>query len=164
MSFYQSQPAVTSPITNTEPVQYAQAAKRKKPETPPSAPTPKKRSLFDKVSGSFFGEAEAMPLPLAPPLVVSGGAAAEVGMTAAAGGATVKANRDAAKALTHSMKCLSGLSVWQGSLDMALPFVVMGAIAHNMLKGQKSDLLTAEKLLEVANKRGTVPRGYGITG
>jgi uncharacterized Zn-binding protein involved in type VI secretion len=157
MSFYQSQPAVTSPVTNTEPVQHAQAAKRKKPETPPSAPTPKKRSLFDKVSGFFFGEAEAMPLPLAPPPVVSGGAAAEAGMTATAGGATAKANQDAAKALTHSMKRLSGPSVWQGSLDMVLPFMVMGAMAHNMLKGQKSDLLTAEKLLEVANKRGTVP-------
>ncbi|WP_261153727.1 hypothetical protein [Serratia ficaria] len=47
-------------------------------------------------------------------------------MAAAAGGATAKANQDAAKALTHTMKHLSGPEVWGGSLAMNLPFVVMG--------------------------------------
>lgn len=149
MSFYQSAPSQAVP----EPEQHAQAAKKKKTSPPPPEP-PKKKSLFDKVTGFFFGEAEAMPLP--PPPVVMGGSA-EAGMAAAAGGATAKANQDAAKALTHTMKHLSGPEVWSGSLAMNLPFVVMGAIVQSKLKGEKSDLLTPEKLLEVAHSKGTVP-------
>ncbi|PLC62527.1 MULTISPECIES: S-type pyocin domain-containing protein [Citrobacter] len=149
MSFYQSGPSQPAP----EPEQHAQAAKKKKTSPQPPEP-PKKKSLFDKVTGFFFGEAEAMPLP--PPPVVMGGSA-EAGMAAAAGGATAKANQDAAKALTHTMKHLSGPEVWSGSLAMNLPFVVMGAIVQSKLKGDKSDLLTPEKLLEVAHSRGTVP-------
>ncbi|MCK6895584.1 S-type pyocin domain-containing protein [Enterobacter bugandensis] len=148
MSFYQSRPSQPAP----EPEQHAQAAKKKK--TPPPPETPKKKSLFDKVTGFFFGEAEAMPL-LPPPVVMGG--SAEAGMAAAAGGATAKANQDAAKALTHTMKHLSGPEVWSGSLAMNLPFVVMGAIVQSKLKGEKSDLLTPEKLLEVAHSKGTVP-------
>jgi len=147
MSFYQSRPSQPAP----EPEQHAQAAKKK--TSPPPEP-PKKKSLFDKVTGFFFGEAEAMPLP--PPPVVMGGSA-EAGMAAAAGGATAKANQDAAKALTHTMKHLSGPEIWSGSLAMNLPFVVMGAIVQSKLKGEKSDLLTPEKLLEVAHSKGTVP-------
>jgi len=143
MSFYQSQPA------QSEPEQHAQAAKKK--TAPP--PEPPKKSLFDKVTGFFFGEAEAMPLP--PPPVVAG--TAEAGMAASAGGATAKASQDAAKALTHSMKHLSGPEVWSGKLAMNLPFVVMGAIIQSQLKGEKSDLLTPEKLADVAHSKGTVP-------
>lgn len=150
MSFYQSRPSQPAP----EPEQHAQAAKKKKTSPPPPPEPPKKKSLFDKVTGFFFGEAEAMPLP--PPPVVMGGSA-EAGMAAAAGGATTKANQDAAKALTHTMKHLSGPEVWSGSLAMNLPFVVMGAIVQSKLKGDKSDLLTPEKLLEVAHSKGTVP-------
>ena len=145
MSFYQSQPAQPSP----EPEQHAQAAKKK--TAPP--PEPPKKSLFDKVTGFFFGEAEAMPLP--PPPAVAG--TAEAGMAASAGGATAKASQDAAKALTHSMKHLSGPEVWNGKLAMNLPFVVMGAIIQSQLKGEKSDLLTPEKLADVAHSKGTVP-------
>ncbi|MEZ3499178.1 S-type pyocin domain-containing protein [Pantoea sp. KPR_PJ] len=148
MSFYQSRPSQPAP----EPEQHAQAAKKKKTSPPPPEP-PKKKSLFDKVTGFIFGEAEAMPLP-SPPVVMGG--SAEAGM-AAAGGATVKANQHAAKALTHTMKHLSGPEVWSGSLAMNLPFVVMGAIVQSKLKGDKSDLLTPEKLLEVAYSKGTVP-------
>ena len=149
MSFYQSRPSQPA----HEPEQHAQAVKKKKTSPPPPEP-PKKKSLFDKVLGFFFGEAEAMPLP--PPPVVMGGSA-EAGMAAAAGGATAKANQDAAKVLTHTMKHLSGPEVWSGSLAMNLPFVVMGAIVQSKLKGEKSDLLTPEKLLEVAHSKGTVP-------
>lgn len=149
MSFYQSRPAPPA----SEPVQHAQSAKKKTPPAPPPEP-PKKKSLFDKVTGFFFGEAEAMPLP--PPPVVMGGSA-EAGMAATAGGASAKANRDAAKALTHTMKHLSGPEIWSGSLAMNLPFVVMGAIVQSKLKGEKSDLLTAQRLLEVAHRKGTVP-------
>jgi len=145
MSFYQSTPSQPSP----EPEQHAQAAKKK--TAPP--PEPPKKSLFDKVTGFFFGEAEAMPLP--PPPVVAG--TAEAGMAASAGGATAKASQDAAKALTHSMKHLSGPEVWSGKLAMNLPFVVMGAIIQSQLKGEKSDLLTPEKLADVAHSKGTVP-------
>ncbi|PNF09492.1 S-type Pyocin domain-containing protein [Enterobacter cancerogenus] len=145
MSFYQSTPSQPSP----EPEQHAQAAKKK--TAPP--PEPPKKSLFDKVTGFFFGEAEAMPLP--PPPVVAG--TAEAGMAASAGGATAKANQDAAKALTHSMKHLSGPEVWSGKLAMNLPFVVMGAIIQSQLKGEKRDLLTPEKLADVAHSKGTVP-------
>jgi uncharacterized Zn-binding protein involved in type VI secretion len=140
MSFYQSQPAQPS----LEAEQHAQAAKKK--TAPP--PAPPKKSLFDKVTGFFFGEAEAMPL-------VAG--AAEAGMAASAGGATAKASHDAAKALTHSMKHLSGPEVWNGKLAVNLPFVVMGAIIQSQLKGEKSDLLTPEKLADVAHSKGTVP-------
>ena len=154
MSFYQSQPAPPassspSPVTDSGAVQHAQTAKKKKPaETAPE----RKRSLFDKVTGFFFGEAEAMPLP---PVVMGGGA--EAGMAASAGGAAGKLNQDAAKALTHRMKHLSGPEVWQGRIAMNLPFVVMGAVLQSMQKGEKSDLLTADKLLEVAGRKGTVP-------
>lgn len=149
MSFYQSRPAPPA----SEPVQHAQSAKKKTPPAPPPEP-PKKKSLFDKVTGFFFGEAEAMPLP--PPPVVMGGSA-EAGMAATAGGASAKANRDAAKALTHTMKHLSGPEIWSGSLAMNLPFVVMGVMVQSRLKGEKSDLLTPEKLLEAAHNKGTVP-------
>lgn len=145
MSFYQSQPAQPSP----EPEKHAQVAKKK--SAPP--PEPPKKSLFDKVTGFFFGEAEAMPLP--PPPVVAG--TAEAGMAASVGGATAKASQDAAKALTNSMKHLSGPEVWNGKLAMNLPFVVMGAIIQSQLKGEKSDLLTPEKLADVAHSKGTVP-------
>jgi hypothetical protein len=149
MSFYQSVPSQPAP----EPEQHAQAAKKKKISPPPPEP-PKKKSLFDKVAGFFFGEAEAMPLP--PPPVIMG-SSAEVGMAASAAGATAKANQDAAKALTHTMKHLSGPEVLSGSLAMNLPFVVMGAIVQSRLRGDKSDLLTPEKLLQVAYSKGTVP-------
>lgn len=149
MSFYQSRASQPAP----EPEQHAQAAKKKKTSPPPPEP-PKKKSLFNQVTGFFFSEAEAMPLP--PPPVVLGGSA-EAGMAAAAGGVTAKANQDAAKALTHTMKHLSGPEVWNGSLAMNLPFVVMGAIVQSKLKGEKSDLLAPEKLMEVAHSRGTVP-------
>lgn len=144
MSFYRSQPSQPVP----EPEQHAQAAKKKSP--PPPSP---KKSLFDKVTGFFFGEAEAMPLP--PPPVMAG--TTEAGMAASAGGATAKASQDAATALTHTMKRLSGPEVWSGRLAMNLPFVVMGAIIQSQLKGEKSDLLTPEKLAEAAHSKGTVP-------
>ncbi|MCF8581337.1 S-type pyocin domain-containing protein [Enterobacter ludwigii] len=146
MSFYQSQPTQPDP----EPEQHAQAAKKKKAAPPPEPP---KKSLFDKVTGFFFGEAEAMPLP--PPTVITG--TAEAGMAASAGGATAKASQDAATAITHSMKRLSGPEVWNGRLAMNLPFVVMGAIIQSNLKGEQSDLLTPKNLLEVAQSKGTVP-------
>jgi len=161
MSFYQSQPASTSPAsassstpaTDSETVQHAQTSKKKKPagEKSGTAAPEKKRSLFDKVTGFFFGEAEAMPLP-----VVMGGGA-EAGMAASASGATAKLNQDAAQALTHRMKLLSGPEVWQGKMAMNLPFVVMGAVIQSMLKGERNDLLTEDKLLEVAGRNGTVP-------
>lgn len=146
MSFYQSLPTQPDP----EPEQHAQAAKKKKTAPPPEPP---KKSLFDKVTGFFFGEAEAMPL--SPPPVMAG--TAEAGMAASAGGATAKASKDAATALTHTMKRLSGPEAWSGRLAMNLPFVVMGAIIQSQLKGEKSDLLTPEKLAEVAHSKGTVP-------
>ncbi len=140
MSFYQSTPSQPAPE------QHAQAAKKKAPPHP-------KKSLFDKVTGFFFGEAEAMTLP--PPPVIAG--TAEAAMAASAGGATAKASHDAATALTHTMKHLSGPEVWSGRLAMNLPFVVMGAIVQSNLKGMKSDLLTPQNLLEVAQSKGTVP-------
>ncbi|HAT1574116.1 TPA: hypothetical protein I8Y25_000448 [Raoultella ornithinolytica] len=147
MSFYQSRPSQPAP----EPEQHAQAVKKKK--TSPTPESPKKKSLFDRVTGFFFGEAEAMPLP--PPPVVMGGSA-EAGIAAAAGAGTAKANQDAAKALTYQMKHLSGPAVWESRFELNLPFVVMGAVLHSMLKGEKSDLLTAENLLAVAQSGGTV--------
>ncbi|MCG8155919.1 S-type pyocin domain-containing protein [Brenneria goodwinii] len=162
MSFYQSLPfspstsSTPSPTADSETVQYAQTAKKKQPATgkAEAAAPEKKKSLFDKVTGFFFGEAEAMPLP--PPPVVMGGSA-QAGMAASAGGAMGKANQDAAQALTHRMKHLSGPKVWQGRIAMNLPFVVMGVVLQSMLKGEKSDLLTADNLLAVAGRKGTVP-------
>ncbi|QLY35621.1 PAAR domain-containing protein [Citrobacter freundii] len=148
MSFYQSQPTQPDP----EPEQHAQAAKKKKNAPPPEPP---KKSLFDKVTGFFFGEAGAMPLP--PPPVITG--TAEAGIATSAGGATAKASQDAATALTHSMKRLSGPEVWNGRLAMNLPFVVMGAIIQSNLKGEQSDLLTPQNLLEVAHSKGIFNRG-----
>ena len=159
MSFYQAQPAKPTeptPATDNKPAQRAQSAKKKKPVsgTDESIPPQKEKSLFDTVTGFFFGEAHAVPLaPLAP--VIVGGA--EAGMATAAGGATAKLNQDAAKALTHQMKHLSGPEAWPGQIAMNLPFVVMGAVVQSMLKGEKSDLLTPENLLDVAEKMGTVP-------
>ncbi|HBL7323255.1 S-type pyocin domain-containing protein [Enterobacter kobei] len=156
MGIYQSQPASPPPessstVTSNEPEQHAQAAKKTKDSR--QAPVPeRKKSLFDKVSGFFFGEAEAMPLP---PVVMGG--SAEAGMAATAGGATAKLNKDAAKALTYQMKHLSGPTVWESRFELNLPFVVMGTVLHSMLKGEKSDLLTAEQLLAVAQSGGTVP-------
>ncbi|HEE9874042.1 TPA: S-type pyocin domain-containing protein [Citrobacter braakii] len=160
MSIYQSLPASPPPessstTTSNEPEQHAQAAKKTKTASGLTDAMPeRKKSLFDKVTGFFFGEAEAMPLP--PPPVVMGGSA-EAGMAAAAGGATAKANQDAAKALTYQMKHLSGPAVWESRFELNLPFVAMGAVLHSMLKGEKSDLLTAENLLAVAQSGGTVP-------
>lgn len=160
MSIYQSLPASPPPESSStafsnEPEQHAQAAKKTKTASGLTDAVPeRKKSLFDKVMGFFFGEAEAMPLP--PPPVVMGGSA-EAGMAATAGGATAKANQDAAKALTSQMKHLSGPEVWESRFELNLPFVVMGAVLHSMLKGEKTDLLTAEKLLAVALSGGTVP-------
>ena len=78
MSFYQSRPS--PPVA--EPEQHAQAAKKKtSPPPPPQPQPPKKKSWFDKVTGFFFNDAEAMPLP--PPPVVMGGTT-EAGMATAA--------------------------------------------------------------------------------
>ena len=159
MSFYPSQPAFSSaasassstPVTDSDTVQHAQTAKKKKPAGEKSE---KKRSVFDKVTGFFFGEAEAMPLP-PPPVVMGGGA--EAGMAASAGGATAKLNQDAAKALTYRMKRLSGPEVWESRFEMNLPFMVMGTVLHSMLKAEKSDLLTADILMAVAQSGRTVP-------
>lgn len=154
MSFYQSQPS--QEITENEPVQYAQTA-RKKPAAPAKSDPqpPKENSLFDQVTGFFFGEAQAMPLP-PPPAPVLGGSV-EAGMAASAGGATGKLNQDAAKALSHQMRRLGGPETWQGQIAMNLPFVVMGTILQTMLKGEKRDLLTPEKLLVAATERTSVP-------
>ncbi|MCE1391154.1 S-type pyocin domain-containing protein [Enterobacter bugandensis] len=158
MSFYQSLPASPEPSPRSdgcEPEQHAQAAKKAKTSSGEADAAPeRKKSLFDRVSGFFFGEAEAMPLPPSP-VVVAGGA--EAGMAASAGGATARLNQDAAKALTYQMKHLSGPAVWESRFELNLPFVVMGAVLHSMLKGEKSDLLTAEQLLAVARSGGTVP-------
>lgn len=40
---------------------------------------------------------------------------------------------------------------------MNLPFVVMGAVLKSMLKGESSDLLLPQQLLDVAASKGTVP-------
>jgi len=155
MSFYQSLPASPPPSStaaSSEPEQHAQVAKTSSVQA--DAAPERKKSLFDRASGFFFGEAEAMPLP-PPPVVIAGGA--EAGMAASAGGATAKLNEDAAKALTYQMKHLSGPAVWESRFELNLPFVVMGAVLHSILKGEKSDLLTAEQLLAVAQSGGTVP-------
>ncbi|KHT39931.1 S-type Pyocin domain-containing protein [Pectobacterium brasiliense] len=181
MSFYVAEP-VGKPITPDdkpgEVKQYAQAAKKKntssavsppqsfagkneplpktplgainKPQIPPMEPWYK--TVFDLL----VGKADAAMLPPPQPVVMAG-TAAQAGATAAAGGAVAQANQDAAKALTHQMKRLSGPSIWQGQLQMAQSFLLMGALIQHHLKGEKDDLLTQEKLLEVAKKQGTVP-------
>ncbi|GKW26026.1 hypothetical protein PEC311524_36200 [Pectobacterium carotovorum subsp. carotovorum] len=121
-----------------------------KPQIPPMEPWYK--TVFDLL----VGKADAAMLP-PPQQVVMAGTAAQAGATAAAGGAVAQANQDAAKALTHQMKRLSGPSIWQGQLQMAQSFLLMGALIQQHLKGEKDDLLTQEKLLEVVKKQGTVP-------
>ncbi|WP_353195012.1 S-type pyocin domain-containing protein [Pectobacterium brasiliense] len=110
------------------------------------------KTIFDLL----VGKADAAMLP-PPQQLVMAGTAAQAGATAAAGGAVAQANQDAAKALTHQVKRLSGPSIWQGQLQMAQSFLLMGALIQQHLKGEKDDLLTQEKLLEVAKKQGTVP-------
>ncbi|MBQ4768797.1 S-type Pyocin domain-containing protein [Pectobacterium versatile] len=121
-----------------------------KPQIPPMEPWYK--TVFDLL----VGKADAAMLP-PPQQVVMAGTAAQAGVTAAAGGAVAQASQDAAKALTHQMKHLSGPSIWQGQLQMAQSFLLMGALIQHHLKGEKDDLLTPEKLLEVAKKQGAVP-------
>ncbi|WP_254592361.1 type VI secretion system PAAR protein [Pectobacterium polaris] len=181
MSFYVAEPveqANPSQEKSVEVKQYAQAAKKKntssavsptksfvgkneplpktpvgvinKPQIPPMEPWYK--TIFDLL----VGKADAAMLP-PPQQVVMAGTAAQAGATAAAGGAVAQANQDAAKALTHQMKRLSGPSIWQGQLQMAQSFLLMGALIQQHLKGEKNDLLTPEKLLEIAKKQGTVP-------
>ncbi|MCL6336336.1 S-type pyocin domain-containing protein [Pectobacterium atrosepticum] len=120
------------------------------PQIPPMEPWYK--TIFDLL----VGKADAAMLP-PPQQLVMAGTAASVGSTAAAGGAVVQANQDAARILTYRMKRLSGPSVWQGQLQMAQGFLLMGALIQQHLKGQKEDLLTPDKLLAVARKQGTVP-------
>ncbi|POD94446.1 S-type pyocin domain-containing protein [Pectobacterium odoriferum] len=181
MSFYVAEPVGESIVPEDkqgEVKQYAQAAKKKntssavsppqsfagknepspktslgainKPQIPPMEPWYK--TVFDLL----VGKADAAMLPPPQPLVMAG-TAAQAGATAAAGGAVAQANQDAAKALTHQMKRLSGPSIWQGQLQMAQSFLLMGALIQQHLKGEKDDLLTQEKLLEVAKKQGAVP-------
>ncbi|WGL29350.1 S-type pyocin domain-containing protein [Pectobacterium brasiliense] len=181
MSFYVAEPVeqANSPQEKSVEVkQYAQAAKKKntssavsppqsfagkneplpktslgainKPQIPPMEPWYK--TVFDLL----VGKADAAMLPPPQPVVMAG-TAAQAGATAAAGGAVAQANQDAAKALSHQMKRLSGPSIWQGQLQMAQSFLLMGALIQQHLKGEKDDLLTQEKLLEVAKKQGTVP-------
>lgn len=181
MSFYVAEP-VGKPITPDdkpgEVKQYAQAAKKKNtssvvspprsfagkneplPKTSPGAinkpQIPPMEPWYKTVFDLLVGKADAAMLPPPQPVVMAG-TAAQAGATAAAGGAVAQANQDAAKALTHQMKRLSGPSIWQGQLQMAQSFLLMGALIQHHLKGEKADLLTPEKLLEVANKQGTVP-------
>ncbi|MEQ9861930.1 S-type pyocin domain-containing protein [Pectobacterium cacticida] len=180
MSFYVAEP-VGKPITPDdkpgEVKQYVQAAKKKDtsavassksfagkneplPQTSPSAigkpQIPPMEPWYQTIFGLLVGKADAAMLP-PPPQVVMAGTAAQAGTTAAAGGAVAQANQDAAKALTHQMKRLSGPSIWQGQLQMAQSFLLMGALIQQHLKGEKDDLLTPERLLEVAKKQGTVP-------
>ncbi|KHT07778.1 S-type Pyocin domain-containing protein [Pectobacterium brasiliense] len=181
MSFYVAEPveqANPSQEKSVEVKQYAQAAKKKntssavsppqsfagknepspktslgainKPQIPPMEP------WYATIFNLLVGKADAAMLP-PPQQLVMAGTAAQAGATAAAGGAVAQANQDAAKALTHQMKRLSGPSIWQGQLQMAQSFLLMGALIQHHLKGEKADLLTPEKLLEVANKQGTVP-------
>ncbi len=181
MSFYVAEPVGESIVQADKQggvKQYAQAAKKKntssavsppqsfagkneplpktslgaidKPQIPPMEPWYK--TVFDLL----VGKADAAMLPPPQPVVMAG-TAAQAGATAAAGGAVAQANQDAAKALTHQMKRLSGPSIWQGQLQMAQSFLLMGALIQDLLKGEKADLLTPEKLLEVAKKQGTVP-------
>ncbi|UYX07840.1 S-type pyocin domain-containing protein [Pectobacterium cacticida] len=181
MSFYVAEPVGESEVPadkQGEVKQYAQAAKKKNtssavsppksfagkneplPQTSPSAmgkpQIPPMEPWYQTIFGLLVGKADAAMLP-PPPQVVMAGTAAQAGATAAAGGAVAQANQDAAKALTHQMKRLSGPSIWQGQLQMAQSFLLMGALIQQHLKGEKDDLLTPEKLLEVAKKQGTVP-------
>ncbi|WP_237613363.1 type VI secretion system PAAR protein [Pectobacterium parmentieri] len=184
MSVYFSMPAGESIAPTDEPgevKQYAQAAKKKggssavspqsfvgkseplpkpspglinKPQIPPMEPW--YQTIFDLL----VGKADAAMLP-PPQSLVMAGTAAQAGATAAAGGAVAQANQNAAKALTREMKRLSGPSIWQGQLQLQLQIApnlwLMGALVQSFLKGEKEDLLTPEKLLEVAKKQGTVP-------
>ncbi|KGA42816.1 S-type Pyocin domain-containing protein [Pectobacterium odoriferum] len=182
MSFYVAEPveqANPSQEKSVEVKQYAQAAKKKNtssaavsppqsfagkneplPKTPPGAinkpQIPPMEPWYKTVFDLLVGKADAAMLP-PPQQVVMAGTAAQAGAIAAAGGAVAQANQDAAKALTHQMKRLSGPSIWQGQLQMAQSFLLMGALIQHHLKGEKADLLTPEKLLEAANKQGTVP-------
>ncbi|MEI0694350.1 S-type pyocin domain-containing protein [Pectobacterium aroidearum] len=181
MSVYFSEPVGESIASTDKPgevKQYAQATKKKNtssvvsppqsfagkneplPKTPPGATNksqiPPMEPWYKTVFDLLVGKADAAMLP-PPQQVVMAGTAAQAGATAAAGGAVAQANQDAAKALTHQMKRLSGPSIWQGQLQMAQSFLLMGALIQHHLKGEKADLLTPEKLLEVANKQGTVP-------
>ncbi|MBA0199462.1 S-type pyocin domain-containing protein [Pectobacterium carotovorum] len=181
MSFYVAEP-VGKPITSDdkpgEVKQYAQAAKKKNtssavsppqsfarkneplPKTPPGAinkpQIPPMEPWYKTVFDLLVGKADAAMLPPPQPVVMAG-TAAQAGATAAAGGAVAQANQDAAKALSHQMKRLSGPSIWQGQLQMAQSFLLMGALIQQHLKGEKNDLLTQEKLLEVAKTQGSVP-------
>ncbi|MEI7418907.1 PAAR domain-containing protein, partial [Pectobacterium parmentieri] len=181
MSFYVAEPvkqANPSQEKSVEVKQYAQAAKKKNTssavsppqsftgkteplsKTPPGAinkpQIPPMEPWYKTVFDLLVGKADAAMLP-PPQQVVMAGTAAQAGAIAAAGGAVAQANQDAAKALTHQMKRLSGPSIWQGQLQMAQSFLLMGALIQHHLKGEKADLLTPEKLLEAANKQGTVP-------
>ncbi|KFF62905.1 S-type Pyocin domain-containing protein [Pectobacterium brasiliense] len=182
MSFYVAEPVGESIVPadkQGEVKQYAQAAKKKNtsssavsppqsfagkneplPNTPPGAinksQIPPMEPWYKTVLDLLVGKADAAMLPPPQPVVMAG-TAAQAGATAAAGGAVAQANQDAAKALTHQMKRLSGPSIWQGQLQMAQSFLLMGALIQDLLKGEKADLLTPEKLLEVAKKQGTVP-------
>lgn len=181
MSVYFSEPVGESiaPADKTGEVkQYAQAAKKKNTssavsppqsftgkneplsKTPPGAinkpQLPPMEPWYKTVFDLLVSKADAAMLP-PPQQVVMAGTAAQTGVTAAAGGAVAQANQDAAKALTHQMKRLSGPSIWQGQLQMAQSFLLMGALIQQHLKGEKDDLLTPEKLLEQAKKQGTVP-------
>ncbi|KHT17931.1 S-type pyocin domain-containing protein [Pectobacterium brasiliense] len=181
MSFYVAEPVGDSSTLADKPgevKQYAQAAKKKntssvvsppqsfagKNEPSPKTPLgainkpqiPQMEPWYKTVFDLLVGKADAAMLP-PPQQVVMAGTAAQAGATAAAGGAVAHANQDAAKALSHQMKRLSGPSIWQGQLQMAQSFLLMGALIQQHLKGEKDDLLTQEKLLEVAKKQGTVP-------
>lgn len=181
MSFYVAESVGESIVPadkQGEVKQYAQAAKKKNtssavsppqsfvgkneplPKTPPGAinkpQIPPMEPWYKTIFDLLVGKADAAMLPPPQPLVMAG-TAAQAGATAAAGGAVAQANQDAAKALTHQMKRLSGPSIWQGQLQMAQSFLLMGALIQQHLKGEKDDLLTQEKLLEVAKKQGTVP-------
>ncbi|MBE5212543.1 S-type pyocin domain-containing protein [Pectobacterium sp. A535-S3-A17] len=181
MSFYVAEPveqANPSQEKSVEVKQYAQAAKKKNtssavsppqsfagkneplPKTPPGAinkpQIPPMEPWYKTIFDLLVGKADAAMLP-PPQQLVMAGTAAQAGATAAAGGAVAQANQDAAKALTHQMKRLFGPSIWQGQLQMAQSFLLMGALIQHHLKGEKDDLLTPEKLLEVAKKQGTAP-------
>ncbi|MBN3181935.1 S-type pyocin domain-containing protein [Pectobacterium brasiliense] len=181
MSFYVAEPveqANPSQEKSVEVKQYAQAAKKKNTssavsppqsfagkneplsKTPPGAinkpQIPPMEPWYKTVFDLLVGKADAAMLPPPQPVIMAG-TAAQAGATAAAGGAVAQANQDAAKALTHQMKRLSGPSIWQGQLQMAQSFLLMGALIQHHLKGEKDDLLTQEKLLEVAKKQGSVP-------
>ncbi|WJM85462.1 type VI secretion system PAAR protein [Dickeya chrysanthemi] len=179
MSVYFSTPAATASEKPGEVKQYAQAAKKKrtsavKSGTASSIASPQNDGLpktssgvdgkpalspeepwYQTLFGLFVGKAEAAVLPPPPPVMMEG-TAAQAG-SATAGGAVAQANQHAAVALTHQLKHISGPSVWQGQLQMAQGFLLMGALIQQHLKGEKEDLLTPEKLVEVAKKQGTVP-------